>query len=260
MRCITVKKHSSAYLDGELEAGQSSAIRGHLRICEACQQCYEEEAGLIAAASELQPLDPPDHLWQGILSQIADAEIADSEEVDRLPVRRAIVRRAIRRIIPANWRLHAIGATSLAIAMALLYADAGSQKPSQMAAGTADTRVEQGDTQQAAVLAPKATETRELYAPQLALTIEDADRDYLQTIADLRTILEEDRSSWTNKEARILDAELATFKRIGIGTRLAMSETSVESRDELYAHYQLEISFLESALMGELSGNSGSTH
>ncbi len=255
MRCITVKKHSSAYLDGELDAGQSSAIRGHLRICDTCQECYEAEARLVAAASELQPLDPPDHLWQGIVSQIADAEIADSEDADRLPVRRAI-----RRIIPTNWRLHAIGASSLAIALALLYVDSGSQKMPEEEGVSANEQVVQSVVSKTLVPAPKASTANELYAPQLALAIEDADRDYLQTIADLRTILEEDRSSWTNQEAKTLDAELANFKRIGIGSRLAMSDTSVESRDELYAHYQLEISFLESALMGELSGVSRTTH
>ena len=255
MRCITVKKHSSAYLDGDLDAGQSSAIRGHLRTCDACQECYEEEVRLVAAASELQELDPPDHLWQGIVAQIADAEIADSEKADRLPVRRVI-----RRVIPVNWRLHAIGATSLAIALVVLYFDSGSPDTPEEDGFSANEQVVQSAVPKALALAPKAPTKRELYAPQLALAIEDADRDYLQTIADLRTILEEDRSSWTNQEAKALDAELANFNRIGIGTRLAMSESSVESRDELYAHYQLEISFLESALMGELSGIPRSIH
>ena len=260
MRCTTVKNHSSAYLDGDLDAAQSSAIRGHLRTCEACQQCYEEEAILVAAASELQPLDPPDHLWQGIVSQIADAEIADSEVAGKRPVRQAI-----RRIIPANWRLHAIGAASLAVAMALLYVNSDSGSQGQQASNvepalSADEQEGQGASEQAATREPAPAVERELHSAQLALSIEEADRDYLQTIADLRTILEEERSAWTVQEAKVLDDKLANFKEVGIGTRLAMSDTSVQSRDKLYAHYQLEISFLESALMGELPGAPGSKH
>lgn len=258
MRCLTAQKHSSAYLDGDLSSEKTSAIRGHLRICESCQECFAEEARLIESAGELEALDPPDSVWQGIVSKIAEAEIADGAEQGRTN----LVGERLWTSVIASWRLHLVGATALCAALALLYIQSSdstesAQGVSQMEElSSPEVRVSVVPPEQVASSAwnAKAADYRE----ERELTVELADRDYLQTIADLREILEEDRTSWSAQERELVDEKMASFKREGIGARLALGDTTtVRSRDALYQHYQQEIHFLQSALAGDLPSGIG---
>ena len=83
----------------------------------------------------------------------------------------------------------------------------------------------------------------------------EADRQYLQTITDLRDMLEEDRPRWDVSEAALVDEQLAAFRKEAIGTRLAIDSGSiaVQNRDLLYAGYRTEIGFLQSALAGDIT-------
>ena len=84
----------------------------------------------------------------------------------------------------------------------------------------------------------------------------EADRDYLQTIAELREMLEEDREAWSAQEVAAVDAQLSSFRKAAIGSRFAIESESyvVQTRDTLYANYRSEIGFLQSALAGDLPG------
>ena len=46
MTCDDVRPQLTPYLDGELEDDRGSAVRGHLRGCEACRTAADEEAAL----------------------------------------------------------------------------------------------------------------------------------------------------------------------------------------------------------------------
>ena len=87
----------------------------------------------------------------------------------------------------------------------------------------------------------------------------EADRDYQQTIEELRAMLQEDRPSWSEPVAAAVDAKLASYRRAAIEQRLAVGDSSlvVASHDPVYATYRAEISFLQSALAGELPGAEG---
>lgn len=89
MTCDDVRRQLTPYLDGELDATRGSAVRGHLRGCEACRAIAGDEAALRDGLRSLPPVDPPASLWAGVQRKLAAAEIADA---DRPAWRRAFAR------------------------------------------------------------------------------------------------------------------------------------------------------------------------
>ncbi|HEY5927437.1 MAG TPA: zf-HC2 domain-containing protein [Kofleriaceae bacterium] len=79
MSCESVREKLTAYLDGELEGERGSAVRGHLRGCDACRQIAADEAALRDGLRSLPPLDPPASLWAGVQSRLAAEEVKDAE-------------------------------------------------------------------------------------------------------------------------------------------------------------------------------------
>lgn len=241
MRCKEAQSKSSSYLDGDLSDDQSSAVRGHLRQCSGCEELFEQESALLELAANLEPLDPPDRVWEGISRKIAEAEVADSE---------ASV--SWRWLKDRNWAYPAVGLVAVAAAAVLFLAktQSNSEPTSESSTPVAVSSMEPR------VFAPSAPQT---VAQVRGDAIADADRDYQQTIAELREMLEEDRPSWTEAEALAMDAKLDGFRKAAIAERFAIADapTVVASRDPIYATYRAEISFLQSALAGELPAVGG---
>lgn len=78
MNCREATDRLTAYLDGELDPAASSAMRGHLRLCESCRLAAEDHAAIRDRLGELQRPEPPAALWDGVLAQLGQAEIADA--------------------------------------------------------------------------------------------------------------------------------------------------------------------------------------
>ncbi len=235
MRCKEAQSKSSAYLDGELSDEQSSAVRGHLRTCSACESLFEDESAFIEFAANLEPIDPPDQVWQHIAKRIAEEEIADSE---RSSWRRWLVERRV--------ALGVVGASvCAAAALIVVLGDKGSQESLAAASASSD----------AGALMPSEVVSQSV-ASERALALSEADLNYQQTIAELREMLEEDRMSWSEGVAHAVDTKLASFRREAIEKRFAVTDGTVlvSSRDPIYATYRAEISFLQSALAGQLPG------
>lgn len=234
MRCDDAQKQSSAYLDSELSPERSAAVRGHLRTCESCRELFEQERELVEAASTMPAMDPPDAIWAGIQARIAKEEVKDSLEWP------------VSRWLRLHWRPIAGVGLALSAAAALLVLR--SQGP---LAGETDTLAE-NSTHRAMPRAPMQLS----FASSRVAELAEADRQYLETIQDLRDMLEEDREQWTETEAAAVDARLARYRKESIGTRLTIAnvDVGVQSRDTLYANYRHEIGFLQSALAGDLPG------
>jgi hypothetical protein len=79
MKCESVREKLTAYLDGELEGERGSAVRGHLRSCDACRAIASDEAALRDGLRSLPPLDPPPSMWAGVQQRLAAEEIKDAE-------------------------------------------------------------------------------------------------------------------------------------------------------------------------------------
>lgn len=236
MRCRDAQKLSSDYLDGELAPDASAAVRGHLRTCTACELYFAQEAELIEAAASLATLEPPDSIWEGIQARIASAEVQDAKG--------GVLRRWLRR---RSRPIALTGAAVLVAAAALIIASPWKHQPRSQ---RADSRSQMETGKHS--LEPTFEEER---AAQLA----ESDRHYIESIAELRELVEEDRSAWGADEAEAIDAQLASFHRTAIGQRLNLSggedasSPDTMGRATLYAGYRAEIAFLQSTLAGDFS-------
>ena len=61
----------SAYLEGDLPAGELASVRQHLEACAACAGHADELAALTRAARTLEVPEPPATLWPGIAGALA---------------------------------------------------------------------------------------------------------------------------------------------------------------------------------------------
>lgn len=112
MSCESTQRQLTAYLDGDLDAADGSAVRGHLRECAACRQVASDEGRLRDQLRLLPPVDPPASLWAGVQAQLAAAEVADAK--------RPAWRRAVARWMP-TLPTFAIGSALAAAAVVLLW-------------------------------------------------------------------------------------------------------------------------------------------
>ena len=127
MTCEKIREQLTAYLDGELEGDRGTAVRGHLRTCEACRQIATDEAALRDGLRALPPLDPPTSMWAGIQARLADAEVAESK--------RPAWRRALTRWAPLAPRFGMVTGALAAAAVLLVWRahHHAEQQPAQVA-------------------------------------------------------------------------------------------------------------------------------
>jgi hypothetical protein len=63
MDCHTCQPLLSAYVDRAIEGDERAAVASHLGICRDCRALAEDLASIRSAASSLEPLLPPAHVW-----------------------------------------------------------------------------------------------------------------------------------------------------------------------------------------------------
>jgi hypothetical protein len=207
MKCESVREKLTAYLDGELEGERGSAIRGHLRGCEACRQTAADEAALRDGLRSLPPLDPPASLWAGVQARLAAEEVRDAE--------RPTWRRALGWLRPRATHIGLAGA-ALATAIILLV-----------------MRMQRDDEPQVAVTPPAPQNV--VFAPQPppeppkpgACDLTPSDDDvtaslaaeparvtdcYVQTARGLLAAAENARAQWPAERQTEFDDELAELQ------------------------------------------------
>ncbi len=111
MNCDKAREQLTAYLDGELEGDRGTAVRGHLRTCDACRAMSADEAALRDGLRSLPPVDPPASLWANVQAQLAKEEVVESQ--------RPAWKRAVSRWMPMAPRF-ALGMSAVAAAAVLL--------------------------------------------------------------------------------------------------------------------------------------------
>jgi hypothetical protein len=240
VNCDDVRSKLTAYLDGELEDTRGSAVRGHLRGCEACRAMASDEAALRDGLRALPPLDPPNALWSGIQARLAAEEVADSE---RPGWRRALTR------IAARWRPMApqlaLGTMALAIAVLVLavrYRDSRQPEP-----GTAPL-ASNPPSVPVAIASTEPPPTPGDVTAELAADRANRTSTY-QHVADR---LVEDamaaRANWPDDHKQVFDTKLAAFNK-----DLAAAPEG-RGRDKVY---RAMIKYLQNAaIRDEVSGTS----
>jgi Putative zinc-finger len=220
--CEDVRAKLTAYLDGELEGDRGSAIRGHLRGCEACRNMAADEASLRDGLRALPPVDPPHALWANIQNRLAAEEVADSE---RPAWKNALARFA------ARWRplapQLALGSAALAAAvvvLALRYR-AHVEQP-QVALPTLPDLPRVAHVEPTAPTAPTTIEGD--VTAELALDDQRKTESYRQAAEELVSDALQRRESWSADRKVAFDAKLASFRK-----EAAAAQTSRE-RDKVY--------------------------
>jgi anti-sigma factor RsiW len=249
MTCRDVDRLVTGYVDGELDERRSSALRGHLRVCAACAARVADEAQVRDTAASLEQLDPPAELWAAIDARLAEAEIADARRSRVWLWWQRALDGARRHVVPLGL---AGAAASAALAVWLAH---GGERGSEQAAAHQPAIAELGHAiARSPAAEPDACAAAASHDEQLLCQMNQAERRYLDAIAELTRLVAEERATWSAAEAARFDAALAELDRAAGDElkRLAASvpPPQVSTRDPLYAIYQQKIDLLSRAAVG----------
>lgn len=227
MKCESVQQQLTAYLDGELEGDRGSAVRGHLRGCDACRQVATNEAALRDGLRALPPVDPPASLWAGVQARLAAAEVADAEKP------------AWKRVV-ARWapRAPQFAFGSVVVAAAVLFLVVRSRGSEQAEVETVEVPPVVIKSEQPP--APPAPEPPNDVTAQVAAEPAQLTEGYAQAVKELRELAAEERNKWGDDKKTELDTQLAAFDK-----ELAAAKTD-RARQKMY---RAQIRFLQRALI-----------
>jgi hypothetical protein len=268
MTCRDVEARITAYLEGDLDATTSSALRGHLRGCAACRALAEDHARIAGALADLPPAEPPAALWDGVLARVAEAEAADARR-SRLAILGA---RAWARLRPQLVPALAVGAAAaIVLVWTITRSPDGSRTITRSPDGSTITRSPDGSTITRSPDEPHREEAAPAPSPpgpdieaELAREIERIDTLYAATVAELIAIADEERASWPPPRQRAYDAELARLRSAVAATPLVAvpppeiedpyeaAEAAAAAREVRERAWQRLIAFLQRAATGEL--------
>lgn len=204
MNCRDVEARITAYLDGELDATTSSALRGHLRGCDACRVLAEDHAKIAGALAQLPPAEPPAAMWDGVMVKVAEAEAADAKR-SRLAIFGARVWERLRpQLVPAL----ALGAAAAVAAVWLATRDDDSPDPQQVS----QDGVVIPPTPEGPIAPPPAPAPVEDIEIVIDREIQRIDSLYATNVEELIGIAGEERATWPAPRQRAYDAELARLR------------------------------------------------
>ena len=203
MKCEDVRPKLTAYLDGELEGDRGSAVRGHLRSCEACRTASNDEAALRDGLRALPTLDAPSGMWAKIQTQLAVAEIADSEKPGW--------RRALARWNPQHWVTPRLALASGAVAVIFcVWAWRYAQRERELAPQTA-FHLPQLPTV-VTPPAPAPVTSADDVASEIAAVPKTTSDSYAAAVAELEQLATGERAAWSDSQQKQFDAKIAELK------------------------------------------------
>lgn len=200
MTCDDARTKLTAYLDGDLEDDYGSAVRGHLRECEACRKVAADEAALRDGLRALPPVDPPASLWSGVQARLAAAEVADSKK--------PAWRRAVARWLMPQ-QLAFAGAALAAVAVLVVW-KSRREEPAAPAPTPVAIHDQQVIIKSATPPAP-VTDSGDVTA-ELAAAPARETAGYADSAAKLKKLAIEARSGWTDDRKRTFDARVAALE------------------------------------------------
>jgi len=71
MKCETIRKKLSPFLDGQLTENDSRRVASHLERCHSCSREYEELKRLRELLLHLDMVETPPYLWQRVEQRIS---------------------------------------------------------------------------------------------------------------------------------------------------------------------------------------------
>jgi anti-sigma factor RsiW len=224
-RCATYPASTlSAFVDGDLTAGEAQAVRAHGAACPRCAALIAELAALVAAARGLDRPEPPPTLWSAV-----EGTLARQDRIDR--------RDRIDRPWWLSLRLFGGGALAGAAAVSIVALGLSSWRAHRAAAFVATP----------AAVAVAATD------PLLAEAETEFARAaaaYESSIEKLRGLLAREEPRWSAEERalyaeRLVQLDEAIARSQDLARRSPADSTGNE---QLFAAYQQKISFLAAAV------------
>ncbi len=268
----------SDYLDGELSAGERSALETHLASCRACAVALDELRAVIAAAGALRDEPPARDLWSGIEARLAPAPgvVPTSPAVISLAEHRRRFSFTLPQLAAAGIAVVALSSAVVWLVTSRLDTPATSPRPVAVAVPT----VTGGAARQSpapAVGQPEATTSPAApLARSLAPTSEpgrmasaerpralgsarlvrsdragltQADREYDRAVADLQRLLRSERSRLRPETVQALQNSLAEIDRAIADARraLARDPANMYLNDHLAESMRLKLELLRQA-------------
>ena len=200
MNCDDARTKLTAYLEGELEGDRGTAVRGHLRGCDACRKVAADEAALRDGLRALPPIDPPASLWAGVQAQLASEEVAESK---RPAWRRWLAHWAVPR------QLGFAGAALAALVVLLVMKSHREDPAPAVSPPVAIAPVEIKPSVQ--VQPPPVIDSGDVTADLAAQPARET-ATYAQSAADLLKAAQEIRASWPDDKKHEFDAHVAKLQ------------------------------------------------
>jgi anti-sigma factor RsiW len=207
----------SAYLDGELSAGERAAVEAHLADCEACRAVLDDLKRLVRRASALDDRPPAHDLWPGIAARIQ--ELAAEPDVIPLAPRRRRVSFSVPQLAAAALALMALSGGVATLALR------GVGAPTGVAAGPDSLSVAQATPDTARSRPGSAgRDVRTPAAPSLPVSAgERAVISYDTAIVELQHLLASRRGELDTSTVRVLEQSLHVIDQAIAQARSALA-------------------------------------
>jgi anti-sigma factor (TIGR02949 family) len=208
--CDDVRPQLTAYLDGELEGDRGSAVRGHLRGCDACRSAAHDEAALRDGLRALPQQEAPPELWARVQRELAAAEVADAAK----PHWRHVVSRFAQAWLSPRF---AVASAALAVVVCVwawrfTHAHPGTET-SHLAALAAANVPAPAVEPPTAPAADHASEASGDVAAEIAALPQRTTDAYAEAADELARLANDARARWSADRQQQFDAELVNLQR-----------------------------------------------
>ena len=68
--CTDIQEEISSWVDGELDPSRAETVENHLESCAGCAAFRQDLNSIRKGVEGLEPLDPPEHLWTNLRTQL----------------------------------------------------------------------------------------------------------------------------------------------------------------------------------------------
>jgi hypothetical protein len=210
----------SAFVDGDLSATETAAVRAHAANCPHCTSAIADLRALVVNARALGEPEPPPTLWPAI-----EGALDDRGRFGWLSI--------------ANWRPFGVGALAGAAAVVVLIfvlpalQRTGSRLPAEPPGASASAE---------AAADPLLHEAEAEFAEAAAA--------YERSIGKLRSLLAREEARWSPQERSRMAERLARLDETIARSRELAHRTPGDSagNEQLFAAYQQKIAFLAAAV------------
>ncbi len=265
----------SDYLDGELAAGEATALEAHVAGCSGCAQLLRELRAVVATAADLDDAPPAHELWPGIEARLeaareSDARVAAVNEptgVISLARRRRHFSFTLPQLAAAGVALVALSSTVVWLVTA--HAGSPATRPVMVALPSGSTSAAARQPSAANAPAERASATpSEVTGPQQAASAEapraaasgarfvrnegaalEADRQYGRAVADLERLLRRERARLRPETVRALEQSITEIDRAIADARraLARDPANMYLNDHLAESLRMKLELLRTA-------------